>query len=109
MLAISQTAFQSRTQIKEVYTALQDNDTLGGGHLSLQSRNMRGIAIFANRQAFPVFLWSLEERPKSSLKSVLLAVCSMGYVFLKALIPMFSLRGPATILAFSSANLASFG
>ena len=40
MLAISQTAFQSMTQIKEAYAALQDNDTLGGSSVSLQSRNM---------------------------------------------------------------------
>ena len=29
MLAISQTAFQARTQIEEASTALQDNDTQG--------------------------------------------------------------------------------
>ena len=35
MLAISQTAFQARTQIEEAYTALQDNDTQGGALMRL--------------------------------------------------------------------------
>lgn len=71
---------------------------------------MWDIANFLRPKGFPrIFMVSWGEGPKSSLKSVLSAVCSMGYVFLKALMPMFSLRGPVAILAFSSANLASFG
>ena len=56
MLAYASNKLESistRAQIEEADTALQDNDTLEGHHLSLQFGNMRDIAIFANRKVFP--------------------------------------------------------
>jgi hypothetical protein len=64
-------SISSKELIEEACTALQDNDTLEG-HLSLQL-GIGGIPQFLRTESFPVFLWSLEEKLKGSLKSVLLA------------------------------------
>jgi hypothetical protein len=89
MLAISQTAFQSRTQIKKANTALQDNGALGG-HLSLQSRNMGDIAIFYKLKVSPYFWGSLGDRPKSSLKKFVIGAFFNRAMYLsKLLMPRF--------------------